>query len=356
MQRTTQKRKIIMSKYTQLKVFHYKERIDNLKSNKIMSPVHVRIKPTNVCNHRCSYCAYKNPDLQLGQDMILRDFIPRDKMIEIVKDLKDMRVEAATFSGGGEPLCYPYILETLKALKEANIKIGMLTNGALLKGEAAEFLAANASWVRVSMDGWNDDSYKSFRGVADYNNIIANLKKFKDYNRICVLGVSLIINKDNASHIFDMIKKLHAIGVDNVKVSPVIISNDAETTNKYHEPLRKIVNEQIDKAKKSFPSLEVFDAYHQLGSFQKDYAWCPFQQLLIVIGADQKVYPCQDKAYNNQAILGDLKNQSFKQFWCSDKNNFFKIRPNKDCINHCVADNKNLMIIEYLNTEHREFV
>lgn len=345
-----------MTKYTGLKVFHYKDKIDNLKTNKIMSPVHVRIKPTNVCNHNCSYCAYKNPSLQLGQDMVMRDHIPKDKMIEIINDLKDMKVEAVTFSGGGEPLCYPFIKETLEKLFKAKIKVGMLTNGSLLKGEVAKLLSKKATWVRVSMDGWDNESYKRFRGVPDYNNIINNLKRFKDNGGTCVLGVSLIIGRDNASSIYHMISNLHSIGVNNIKVSPVIVSNDAETTNKYHESLRETVKEQINFARTSLPGLEIFDAYHQLGSFEKNYDWCPFHQLMMVIGADQKVYPCQDKAYNDKAILGDLKNQSFKQWWFSDKNNFYKMKPNVDCINHCVADHKNCMILDYLRAEHKEFI
>ena len=82
--------------YTQMKIFHFKDKIDSLEKNNktIEAPLHIRIKPTNVCNHNCSYCAYRAEDLQLGQNMKIRDFIPEAKMMEIIDDIIEMKVKA----------------------------------------------------------------------------------------------------------------------------------------------------------------------------------------------------------------------------------------------------------------------
>ena len=37
--------------------------------------------------------------------------IPKDKMMNLVDDIIDMKVKAITFSGGGEPLSYKYMLD-----------------------------------------------------------------------------------------------------------------------------------------------------------------------------------------------------------------------------------------------------
>ena len=57
------------------------------------------------------------------------------------------------------------------------------------------------------------------------------------------------------------------------------------------------------------------NSYHtQLESFGKSYTWCPYLQVLPVIGADQNVYPCQDKAYNLQhGLVGRIRATSFKK-------------------------------------------
>jgi radical SAM protein with 4Fe4S-binding SPASM domain len=97
----------------------------------------------------------------------------------------------------------------------------------------------------------------------------------------------------------------------------------------------------------------MFDSYHELDDkFNKEYDWCPYLQVLPVIGADLNIYPCQDKAYNlDEGLIGSIKNQSFKDFWFSSKENFFKINPSKVCNHHCVANSKNKLVLEYLNAD-----
>ena len=350
--------------YTQLKIFHFNEKLNSLpqSKDKILSPIHVRIKPTNACNHNCKYCAYRVEDLQLGQDMVIRDYIPKEKMLEIVDDLVEMGVKAVTFSGGGEPFVYPYLLETVKKLSETNIKFSSLTNGAMLKGEVAEIFARHGTWIRVSMDGWDDESYLDYRGVGgrEFSKIMKNIEDFQKLGGKCFLGVSIIVDKKNSSHIYELVKKLKVIGVRTVKISPCIISNSGKENNEYHQTIFETVRNQISEAKTiQDEKFEIFDAYHtQLESFEKNYHWCPYLQILPIIGADSKIYSCQDKAYTAEGMIGSIEHQRFKDFWFSDKNKFFKVKPCIMCNHHCVADNKNKMIFEYLNTdkEHLEFV
>lgn len=349
-----------------MKIFHFKEKIDSLpkSTDKIMPPVHIRIKPTNVCNHNCYYCAYKKDNFQLGKDMVTRDYIPMEKMMEIIDDIEEMGVEAVTFSGGGEPFCYPYLLEAVKKLSKTSVKFASLTNGSRLSGEIAEFFARYGTWIRVSMDGWDDESYSSYRRVpkGEFARVMQNMKNFKKLGGKCYLGVSLIVNENNASHIYEFSSKLKDIGVDSVKVSPCIVSDNGIENNEYHKPIFKQVKEQIKRATNELKDekFEIFDAYHELeGKFNKEYTWCPYLQILPVIGADQNVYSCQDKAYNlEEGLIEFIKNMRFKDFWFSDKNKFFKINPSIHCNHHCVANAKNKFVLEYLNAdkEHLGFV
>lgn len=352
--------------YTKTKIFHFKDKLNSLpkENGQILPPVHIRIKPTNVCNHNCSYCSYRVKGIQLGQDMSERDFIPEKKMNEIIDDLIDMGVRAVTFTGGGDPFCYKFFLPIIKKLAASSIQFASLTNGSLLKGEIAEVFAKNATWLRVSMDGWDDKSYSEYRGVkyGEFTKVVNNIKEFKSYKGSCYLGASIIVDRKNFDHIFDLVRMLKENDVDSVKISPCIISNDGQENNAYHEPILAKVKEQAERARKEFgkEGLEVYDAYHtQLESFKKKYTWCPYLQILPVIGADQNIYSCHDKAYNLKVgFIGSIKNQSFKDFWFSDKNKFFKIDPFKDCNHHCEANSKNEIILDYLDAdlEHLVFV
>lgn len=352
--------------YSGMKVFHFKEKIDSLpaENKAITAPIHIRIKPTNFCNHRCSYCAYRNDNLQLGKDMVIRDFIPKEKMMEIIDDLADMGVKAVTFSGGGEPLCYPFMKETLQKLSATKIKFATLTNGSLLYGDVARMFALHGTWVRVSIDGWDDKSYSEYRNVpvGEFTKVMANIRNFKGIGGKCYLSVCINVDRRNASHVYEIIRQLRDAGADSVKIAPCITSNDGKENNEYHEPVFSTVKEQIQKAKSEMgnASFEIFDSYHgQLESFRKNHTWCPYLQVLPVIGADLNIYPCQDKAYNlEEGLIGTIKDKRFKEFWFSDKSKFFKINPSIVCNHHCVADSKNKLVLDYLNAdmEHLDFV
>lgn len=354
------------SLYTPFKIFHYQEKLDSLPQeiDQIRPPLHIRIKPTNVCNHNCWYCAYRAADLQLGQDMNIRDTIPESKMLEIIDDVVAMGVQAVTFSGGGEPFCYPHLLKTVRKLIDTPVKFAALSNGAKVEGGIAELFAQHGTWLRVSMDGWDDASYREYRGVAEgeFSRIMRNLETFQRLGGQCILGVSFIVDQKNVAQIYPMAKRLKGIGVNSLKISPCIVSNEGRENNAYHATIYPQVRAEVERVLSDLADeqFEVFDAYHELEEkFTKPYRWCPYLQILPVIGADQNVYSCQDKAYNlRSGLLGSIKDISFREFWEHDKQKFFRINPSCECNHHCVANNKNRLVLDYLDAdpEHLGFV
>lgn len=352
--------------YTNMKIFHFKDKIDSLsrENKKVLPPIHIRIKPTNACNHNCRYCAYRVDGLQLGKDMNAGDYIPKDKILEIIRDLADMSVKAVTFSGGGEPFCYPYLEEAAEELSKKDIAFSCLTNGSRLSGNVARLFALKATWLRISIDGWDGPSYSSYRGVdrSEFGRVMKNMENFKKARGRCHLGVSIIVDRKNHSHIYGLIKNLKAVGADSVKISPCIISNSGKKNNSYHRPIFGTVKKEVSKAVRNLAdnNFSISDSYHKLDEkFEKNYKWCPYLQILPVIGADLGVYSCQDKAYNrNNGLIGYIKNRRFRDFWFSGKNKFFKINPSIDCSHHCVANGKNALLAEYLEADeaHLSFV
>ena len=354
-----------MNKYSNLKMFHYQEKLDSLEKDNdtILPPLHIRIKPTNVCNHNCWYCAYKADHLQLGQDMIEKDYIPEEKMMEIIDDCKDMGVKALTFSGGGEPFVYKYFTQTIKRVIDSNIAFASLTNGSKLNGEIAELFAHHGTWIRVSIDGYDDESYAEYRStkVGEFSKIVENMKNFVLIpNRKCNLGVSFIIDHKNYTKVYQFSKLMKDIGVDSIKLSGCVVANEGEKNNEYHQPFYNEAKRLSQKVKDELEdeNFEVFESYHLLEEkFEKNYNWCPYAQINPVIGGDMNIYPCHDKAYNlDNGLLGSIKDISFKEFWMNDKSKFFKINPACHCNNHCVVNDKNKMIFDYLDADHLGFV
>jgi MoaA/NifB/PqqE/SkfB family radical SAM enzyme len=349
--------------YSALKVFGYPGHVKAAPGS-LRAPVHVRIKPVNACNERCWYCAYRLDDLSLGGEMDLKDKIPAGKMVEIVDDLIAMDVKAVTFSGGGEPLIYPHIAQTVRRLGAGGIKIGTLTNGVALRGDVAEAFAEHATWVRVSIDAADGDSYARSRSVpaAFFERVLDNVRSFVRMNGSATIGFSFIVNRDNAAAILEFCELAKRIGAHHVKLSACIVSNNAVENNRYHEPLAEIVRDNIAAARNlEGDAFHILDHYHALAErFERPYQSCPMLEYLTVIGADCTVYTCQDKAYTGSGTLGSIKERRFRDFWFSAENvaRIHSWDASENCRHHCVSHAKNLLLTEFrsLDREHAAFV
>lgn len=350
--------------YSNLKFLRFRDQLDALAAGTIVAPVHIRIKPINRCNHKCWYCAYRTDDLTLGEDMVESDLIPEAKMMEIVGDVVAMGVKAVTFSGGGEPLLYKPLPEVIDRLAAGGVRVATLTNGANLKGRVAEALARHATWVRVSVDAWDDESYVASRGArpGEFTRLLENMTAFVKTGTRCVLGVSFIAGKDNYHRLYDVCSRFKAIGVNHVKLSAAVVGNSVDENNRYHRDFAPAARAEIDRCLTlSGDGFTVIDHFHEMESrFDKGYHTCPFLQFLTVIGADQTVYTCQDKAYTADGILGSIRERSFRDYWFSEENRarMAAFDPSVLCRHHCVSHAKNLAIHQYLaiDGEHGMFV
>jgi len=352
------------NKYSDLKFLGYPKTLRALKENNIIAPIHLRIKPTNICNHDCWYCAYHASGLQLGDQMTYRDVIPFDKLSEIIDDIIEMGVSAVTFSGGGEPLLYKRLPEIIEKLYKGGVKVATLTNGSNLKGPMSEAFQKYGTWVRVSLDGYDDDSYSKARGIkaGEFTKLMTNMRDFKLSGTSCVLGCAFIVGKNNYDHIYNICKTLKDIGVDHVKISGAVVGNSSEENNLYHSEIKDVVSEQMQFTKKIVDeNFRIVDHYHDLeGRFEKKYCTCPYILYRPVIGADSCIYTCQDKAYTDSGKLGSIKNIRFKDYWYSKENlgKVYGLDPSKSCSHHCISHSRNVIISEYLSIdpEHMAFV
>jgi wyosine [tRNA(Phe)-imidazoG37] synthetase (radical SAM superfamily) len=350
--------------YSALKFLQFKDHLQGLADGRIVAPVHIRVKPTNTCNHNCWYCAYRTNDLALGDEMVEKDSIPAERMMALAHEFVELGVKAVTFSGGGEPLLYKPLPDVIEILAAGGIRIAALSNGSNLKGRVADSFAKYGTWVRISLDAWDDTSYVASRGAKrdDFSRLIDNIRAFTARDTACVLGVSLIVGHDNHQRIAEVCALLKNCGVNHVKVSGAVVSNDAAGNNAYHLSIKAEVARQIAVAQAlADERFAILNHYHDLEDrFEKNYHTCPFLQFLTVIGADQHVYTCQDKAYTEAGRMGSIAKRTFKEFWFSEENQMFlrAFDPSLQCGHHCVSHSKNLAIHEYLSLdqEHSFFV
>lgn len=348
------------NKYSQHKIVWFRDKIDSFRDEKIRAPIYVRIKPTNRCVHNCYFCVYRSEFSGMHETYNNADELSKEKLIEVLNDLKQIGTRAVTFSGGGEPLFHPHIVEILNEVNKLGLDNSIITNGQLLSEDRATALK-NAKWVRISMDYYDEASFEKDRRVPGkfMKKIYENIENFsKNKNANCELSVNFIVTKDNHTHLFDVAKQLKELGVENVRFSPLWIP----TFKFYHNPIEEETLNQIRQAKEKLndEKFTVYDSYNiEFQAQKRPVNKCYMMQVTPVIAADYNVYACHNKAYDKNGLIGSFKDKKFSDLWFSPeaKNAFDGLNPMESCSHHqCASDKKNILIDEILRAQDDNFV
>ena len=105
-----------------------------------LKPIHIQFLPTNACNLRCNFCSCSERDRGLSMDWA--------KVPGVIRELHHLGCKAVTITGGGEPLMYPHINDTIWAFTNVGIKVGLVTNGELLYYHTGAL--RDVTWCRIS--------------------------------------------------------------------------------------------------------------------------------------------------------------------------------------------------------------
>lgn len=122
------------------------------------------------CNLRCAHCFVSAT--RIGRRM------PLDKVIEnVIPGLVGARVRRVTLTGG-EPTIHPDFLEIVRALRAAEMDVGVCTNGTALDDTLIGELAGLGVHCNVSLDGFAAGSHGKFRGDrASFAVTVATVEK-----------------------------------------------------------------------------------------------------------------------------------------------------------------------------------
>ncbi|HEY1720546.1 MAG TPA: radical SAM protein [Magnetospirillaceae bacterium] len=357
------------NKYSEYKIALFPEKLESFVKGEVTAPIYVRVKPTNVCNHNCFFCVYASGLHRdsvsdhivsgMHEDIGHRDVIPTPKMMEILEDFRDIGVKAITYSGGGEPLMHKDIVKFMQTTLDYGIDLSIITNGQLLTKDRAEVLG-RAKWVRVSMDYANAEEMVAQRGVSSssFQSVINNIEQFAKVKKGADLGVNFIIHKKNVQSIFFIAKLLKDSGVENVRFSPMWIENFAE----YHADIEDEVKSELERASTLIDSKFTMNTSYNISAknnaTERTYHQCFYMQIVPVVGADQMIYACHNKAYDNSGAIGSIRDKRFREVWFSDevRRLFTEFDAMKRCHHQCANDGKNIFMHGLLDAQKDNFV
>lgn len=147
-------------------------------------PITADIFLTNYCNNRCPYCTYRRWDLgDEAYSMTLQDF--QRYAVRLLR----LGVKGFILTGGGEPTIAPDFLQIARWLESGGVRYGVNSNFNTL------FLFS-PDYLKVSLDGWDEDSYERARGVRAYQRTRENVAAYatwkKEKSPLTSLGIQMV--------------------------------------------------------------------------------------------------------------------------------------------------------------------
>lgn len=260
----------------------------NCKNVVEKKPITAEVYLTNYCNNKCGYCFYTR-NVKPEQ----KKYMSFDNFVTYVKRLLKLGVQGIVLTGGGEPTINPDFDKIIKWLEDEKIPYGINTNFNVLKKMQPVYL-------KVSLDGYDRESYKKVRGVDTYDKVIQNIKDFIDWKKETGaktnVGVqSLILNVDDVERFYNSVKNLE---VDYISFRPL----EAPYIEQGHRNEGKII-EKLEALKKLDNRVSVSYKWYHLNTKFKN---CPANFAELALDIDGTVlYCCQRPNEKVGHILDD---------------------------------------------------
>ena len=260
--------------------------MDNILSRK---PITADIFLNSACNNKCPYCTYAR---YKQRDRLYMTFESFKNNINI---LLANGVKGVILTGGGEPTISPDFDKITNFLEQNSIPYGINTNFNVFK-------AIKPNYLKISLDGYDRESYQKARGVDKYDTVIENIKRyilFKQVNKLKTsIGLQTVAtNVEDVQKFYEAHKGLH---VDYFNIRPM-----ESTCGEYYDS-----NETLSKRLKILEYLQDIQEkdkrvcinykWHEIWT-QFDKCYANFSQ--IAINENSEVMYCCHKPYE---IIGKL--------------------------------------------------
>lgn len=319
------------------KILKHLDRVSAWLKGANPAPVTVELDMTNKCNHRCPQCVVNY--FRAADNSFLPGKLARRIILQLVKN----KIRGLIFTGGGEPLCNPYTLQSVELAKVKGLDLGFITNGALLNDKSVKAILRNCTWVRVSLDAGSRKIFKITHGMdsKEFDRVINNIdllvKTKKALKSKCVIGVGFLTCDDSVGDMTKAAVLTKRLGVDYLQFRPMQIHNGGKFEYHWTE-----VEDNIKQClKHSGDGFQVLYSKHKYemakdAQYGRYYHKCYGQQFAAVIAATAKMYICCHTRGYGKYCIGDLTKKSFSDIWNSkERRRIVEKIDFRDCIPLC---------------------
>lgn len=287
---------------------YYASRIAGKATHRGM-PISISVEPTTSCNLRCPECpsglrSFTRPTGMLSQKLF------EDVIMQLADTLTYL-----TFYFQGEPYLHTRFLDMVNYASNKNIYTATSTNAHYLKDDVARAtVESGLSRLVISIDGTTQETYESYRKGGDLEKVIEGTENILRWKKALQSSTPHVIfqflvvrqNEHQVPEVYRLAKKL---GVNEVKIKTAQIYDYKNGSDLLP------VNEKYSRYRKNAIG------EYELKNSLLNHCWKMWHS--CVVTWDGMIVPC---CFDKDAhfVLGDLKQQTFKEIWRGKKYNDFR--------------------------------
>jgi MoaA/NifB/PqqE/SkfB family radical SAM enzyme len=302
-------------------------------------PRSLYLETTNRCDSKCQTC--------------IRTFQTREPPADLT--LEQVKAIAAQFPvldrvvlhGIGEPLLNREIFEIIAYLKTRAAAVLFNSDAiSLTVGRALRLIESGLDEYRVSMDAATRQTYQTFRGVDQFDRVVANVRRLIELERTrsqAAPRVSLwfTASRANLHELLAFVRLAADLGVDAVYVQRLVFNGLGLATaeNALHGRLRQQEQELLDQAEGLARtlglSLRASGLTTPLASLSggapgpRPWAGCQRPWTLSYVTANGNVLPCCISPWvardYQRLILGNALAEPFADVWNGERYQRFRV-------------------------------
>ncbi len=281
-------------------------------------PRYLDVELTNHCNFHCLMCPTGNLSQKRKKGYMER-WVFNKLLEEVIKHKTPIR-----FIRWGEPTLHKNFIEFIQLLKKNGIICHINTNGKLLNENIIEKLMnLGLDSIKFSFQGVDRRSYAEMRNIDYFNELLNKIQllyKNRGARIAPFIHVSTTVTYESAESIQKFKESINDF-CDLVTVGRTVMErvdiNNIHLGETEKSLLKSLINEESVIKRHLTCCPEVFDK--------------------LSINWDGTVSACCSD-YDNQMIVGDLKNERLINIWQSDKLNYYRdliANSQYDCLELC---------------------
>jgi len=164
-------------------------------------PFNLVIETSNFCNARCLMCPYR----KMRRPKKIMDEKTYEKIISRIKEEK-LPINKVFFSGLGEPLLDPNLIERIRKIKSLGFSVRLYTNASLLTSKISrQLVKLEVEEINISFNGVNPEQYQKIMGL-NFEKTLENINTLLETRRKSCrkkpfIQVSLVAIEENEKDI-----------------------------------------------------------------------------------------------------------------------------------------------------------